>query len=219
MGQQRGDVGHDQSQPVRPHEWNSVPATDITWTDTHDIRKAVGVTPGSGTSCHFNSFTAMLAMVTSNSPEYLQTEQVRAAVFAAQRVTWDATAPVLLQVGNTYCFGLNDATQYSEFGRLRAQRTILESCRIGPAGNCSWYASATRAYRTMPRYATADSSSTMDTPAAVATRTSRTRLSSTRWTSCVFWSASALISSDDACICSCSGNRIFKRHRAPQEWA
>ena len=37
---------------------------------------------GSGTSNQFNSFTAMLAMVTSDSPEYLQTEQVHAAIFA-----------------------------------------------------------------------------------------------------------------------------------------
>lgn len=149
-------MGHDLSQPVRPYEWNSVPATDIKWTDTYDIRKAVGVTLGSGTSYHFNSFTAMLAMVTSDSPEYLQTEQVRAAIFAdgggrpgalfadlgiielhplqpirspfaAQRITWDATVPVLLQGGNTYWFGLNDATQYSEFGIPLAHWTILAS--------------------------------------------------------------------------------------------
>jgi hypothetical protein len=177
-------MGHDLSQPARPYEWRSVPATDIKWTDTYDIRKAVGVTLDSGTSYHFNSFTAMLAMVTSDSPEYLQTEQVRAAIFAdgggrpgalladlgvidlhplqpiqspfaAQRITWDATAPVLLQGGNTYWFGLNDTTQYSEFGIPLAHWTILESggstlpvgaetlagYRISADGGLNWNAS------------------------------------------------------------------------------
>jgi hypothetical protein len=177
-------MGHDLSQPARPYEWNSVPATDIRWTDTYDIRKAVGVTLTSGTSYHFNSFTAMLAMVTSDSPEYLQAEQVRAAIFAdaggrpgalladlgiielhplqpiqspfaAQRITWDATALVLLQGGNTYWFGLNDATQYSEFGIPLAHWTIMESggstlpvgaetlagYRISNDGGANWNAS------------------------------------------------------------------------------
>ena len=149
-------LGHALTQPTLPYEWNSVPATDIKWTDTYDIRKAVGVTLSSGASYQFNSFTAMLAMVTVDSPEYLQTEQVHAAIFAdgggrpgtllanlgvitlhplqpiespfaAQRITWDAPAPVLLQGGNTYWFGLNDATQYSEFGVPLAHWTILAS--------------------------------------------------------------------------------------------
>lgn len=146
-------LGHDLSQPMQPYAWDVVPATDIKWTDTYDIRKAVGVTLGSGTSYHFDSFTAMLAMVTVDSPEYLQTEQVHAAIFAddggrpgavladlgtitlhplqpnqspfeAQRITWNATGQVLLQAGNTYWFGLNDATQYSVFGVPLAHWTI-----------------------------------------------------------------------------------------------
>ena len=177
-------MGHDLTQPARPYEWDSVPATDIKWTDRYDIHKAVGVTLSSGTSYHFNSFTAMLAMVTVDSPEYLQTEQVHAAIFAdgggrpgalladlgiitlvplqpiqspfaAQPITWNAAASVLLQGGNTYWFGLDDATQYSEFGVPLAHWTILESgsstlpvgaetlagYRISSDGGANWNAS------------------------------------------------------------------------------
>ena len=149
-------IGHDLSQPVLPYAWESVPATDIHWTDAYDIRKAVGVTLASGTSYPFASFTAMLAMVTIDSPDYLQTEQVHAAIFAdgggrpgtmvadlgtlvltplqpigspfaAQAVTWSAATSVVLQGGNTYWFGLNDASQYSEFGDPLAHWSLLAS--------------------------------------------------------------------------------------------
>ncbi len=149
-------IGHDLSQPVVPYAWTAVPATDIKWTDSYDIRKAVGVTLASGASYRFDSFTAMLAMVTSDGDEYLKTEQVHAAIyrdaggqlgtlladlgtldltplqpiqspFAAQAITWIAAAPVLLQGGGTYWFALNDASQYSEFGIPLAHWSIMVS--------------------------------------------------------------------------------------------
>lgn len=178
-------MGHDLSQPVMPYEWNAVPATDIQWTDTYDTRKVVGVTLTSGTSYRFDSFTAMLAMVTIASPEYLQVEQVHAAIFAdaagrpgsmladlgtvdlhplspvaspfaAQRIAWHATTPVLLESGRTYWFGLNDATQYSEFGVPLAHWTIMATgastvpagmetfagYRISGDGGANWNASS-----------------------------------------------------------------------------
>ncbi|OGA97932.1 MAG: hypothetical protein A3E25_07380 [Burkholderiales bacterium RIFCSPHIGHO2_12_FULL_69_20] len=149
-------IGHDLTQPVVPYAWDAVPATDIHWTDAYDIRKAVGVTLPSGRSYQFESFTAMLAMVTSQGSDYLKTEQVHAAIyrdasgqlgtlladlgtreltplqpiqspFAAQAVTWATAAPVLLQGGGSYWFALNDASQYSEFGIPLAHWTIMDS--------------------------------------------------------------------------------------------
>jgi MYXO-CTERM domain-containing protein len=158
-------LGHDLSQPTVPYTWDSVPGTDISWTPTANRHKAVGVTLAAGSGYWFDRFTAMLALVTLDQPDYAQSEQVRAAIFlddagqpgalladlgvlelgalqpvgspfAAQAAAWTPAAPVLLQGGSTYWFALNDATYRENFGIPIAHWTIMASGPVtAPAGS------------------------------------------------------------------------------------
>lgn len=160
-------LGHDLSLPAEPYDWAAPPGTDIRWTDTYDIRKAVGVTLSPGVDYRFDSFTAMLAMVTGEPPQYLQTEQVHAAIFLdaaglpgalladlgtleltplqplqapfpAQAITWSAASPLLLLGGGTYWFMLNDVSQYSEYGVPVAHWTVMATgASTLPTGSAS----------------------------------------------------------------------------------
>jgi MYXO-CTERM domain-containing protein len=147
-------LGHDLAQPTVPYTWDSVPGTDISWTPTANRYKAVGVTLAPGGGYWFDRFTAMLALVTLDQPDYAQSEQVRAAIhlddggqpgavlaelgvlelaalqpvgspFAAQAAAWTPSAPVLLQGGSTYWFALNDASYRETFGIPIAHWTIM----------------------------------------------------------------------------------------------
>lgn len=126
-------VGHDPSAPLAPYDWLSPAGTDLSWTDAHDTRKAVGVTVPEGEAFRFEALHAGLVFMTDVG--FSPTDEVGGGIFRdaggqpgalmasfvdqtlaqpsldARWVTFTSSGTVLLQGGETYWFVLGDMTQ------------------------------------------------------------------------------------------------------------